>query len=326
MEILSRRRFVIRSLQLAAASPAAVSFAAQTVHVAQTPPAAKGAEPYPIAVAVGPNGTILVADKATKSIYRVDDGGKLTVLYQGSRKYRTPLFNVMAMAADSSGNLFLCDTGSSDVWRLAPDGKLAPLTAKKIARGAGPAPTNQDFDPEAAYSGEFDKPMGIAVDPDGNLIVADLSGEASAIYRLPAAGGKPTEIARVPAPHGVALDREGSFVVVSQSKDQLVRVSAKGEVTPIVKGRIADKNNPHHVLVDQAGYIVSDNYAKAIWRVTPDGKSKAIFQGEPLVAPVGLALEADGNILVADPHAKKLFRVTPHGKISTVASFDANGK
>jgi sugar lactone lactonase YvrE len=316
---ISRREFLVQTVS--GASLSIVGTSLPRIAVAQEP---KGIEPYPIAVAVGAKGTIYVADKALKTVYRVDEGGKLFVIYKGSRKYRTPLFNVMAMAADSAGNLFLCDTGSMDVWRLAPDGKLTPLTGKKIARGIGPAPTDQDFDPEAAYAGEFSKPMGIAIDPDGNLIVADLGdGGYSAIYRLPAAGGKPTELARVPAPHGVALDREGGFVVVSQAKDQLVRVSAAGEVTPIVKGRIADKNNPHHVVVDGSGYIVSDNYAKAIWRITPDGKSKAIVQGDPLVAPVGLALDADGSVLVADPWAKKIFRVTTEGKISEVVSLDA---
>jgi DNA-binding beta-propeller fold protein YncE len=279
----------------------------------------KGPPPYPIAVTVGNNGTIFVADKGIKTIYKVEEGGKLTVVYKGSRKYRTPLFNVFALSQDSAGNLFFCDTGSMDVWRMTPDGKLSPLTGQKIARGIGPAPENQDFDPDGAYAGDFDKPMGIVIDPEGNPVVTDLG--LGAVFRIPAGGGKPQEFAKVPAPHGIALDRDGGFVVVSQSKDQLVRVSAKGEVTPIVKGPLAPKNNPHNVVVDQAGFIVSDNYAKAIWRVSPDGKVKAIVQGEPLVSPVGLALEADSNILVADPHAKQLFRVTPDGKISTVASF-----
>ena len=322
MSFVSRRHFLGRSISCIGLAAAASSLTTLRSEAGQEK--AKGLEPYPFAVTIGNKGTIFVMDKALKIAYRLDEGGKQTVLYKGSRKYRTPLYNVMAMAADSAGNLFLCDTGSMDVWRLGQDGKLVPLTGKKIARGAGPEPANQDFDPEAAYAGDFDRPMGIVIDPFGDPVVADLG--LAAIFRVSAAGGKPQEIARVPAPHGIALDRDGGFVVVSQSKDQLVRVSFKGEVTPIVKGSLAPKNNPHHVVMDKDGYIVSDNYAKAIWRVTPDGKVKPIVQGEPLVAPVGLALEADGNILVADPWAKKLFRVTREGKISTVASFDAEGK
>jgi sugar lactone lactonase YvrE len=321
MNCFSRRAFLGRSARgIAVASIAPLILRRATANQAQP----KGLDPYPIAVTVGNKGAIYVADKELKTIYKVDDGGKLTVVYKGSRKYRTPLFNVFAMTQDSAGNLFFCDTGSMDVWRMTPDGKLSPLTGKKIARGIGPAPANQDFDPDGAYSGELDKPMGIVIDPDGNPVVTDLG--LAAVFRIPAGGGKPQEIARVPAPHGITLDRDGGFVVVTQGKDQLVRVSVKGEVTPIVKGALAPKNNPHYVVTDQLGYIVSDNYAKAIWRVTSDGKVTAIVQGEPLVSPVGLALESDGNILVADPHAKKLFRVTLAGKISTVASFAADEK
>jgi sugar lactone lactonase YvrE len=277
-----------------------------------------GVDPYPIAVAVSNRGTIYVADKAQKIVYRIDDTGKPVVLYKGSRKYRTPLYNVMAMAADDKGNVYLCDTGSMDVWRLSADGQLSPLTAEKLDRPAGGSDAGA-FDREARYAGKFDKPMGIAIDPQGNPVVADLG--RGAIFRVPASGGEPQEIARVPAPHGIALDRDGTWVVVSQAKDQLLRVSPTGEVTPIVKGALAPKNNPHQVVVDQAGYMVTDNYAAAVWRVSPDGQVKPIAQGAPLHRPVGIALEAGGNVLVADPWARTIFRLTPDGKITEVVSF-----
>jgi sugar lactone lactonase YvrE len=312
MQLLDRRRFLIQS-----AGSAGLMMLGGRRAAGQEPP--KAPEAYPFAIAVGVKGAIFVVDKNLKTVYRAEEGDKLAVVYKGSRKYRTPLFNVMAMAADSSGNLFFCDTGSMDVWRMESGGKLSPLTGQKIARGIGPAPADQDFDPEAAYAGKFDKPMGIAIDAHGNLVVADLG--LGALFRLPPGGGEPQEIARVPAPHGIAIDRDGSIVVVSQSKDQLLRVSAAGEVTPIVKGSLAPKNNPQHVVVDQSGYVVSDNYAKAVWRVAPDGKITAIVHGEPLVKPAGLALEPDGNILVSDPGAKKLFRLTLEGNISVVTSF-----
>lgn len=285
------------------------------------PTTLQGIGPYPLAVAVGNQGAIYVADHELKVVYRLEEGNKLATVYKGSRKYRTPLYRVFAIAQDSTGNLFFCDTGSMDVWRMTPDGKLSPLSGQKIARGIGAAPANQDFDPEAAYSGDFDKPMGIVVEPEGSLVVTDLAAGGT-VYRIAASGGKPQEIARVPAPHGIALDGDGGFVVVSQGKDQLVHVSPKGDVTPIVKGALAPKNNPHYVVADSNGYYVTDNYAAAVWQVSRDGKVKALVQGEPLVKPVGLAQEAGGNLLVADPWARKLFRVTLDGQISTVVSFD----
>jgi sugar lactone lactonase YvrE len=326
MTSLSRRLFLEHCIRLTGAAAGVRALLTQNSS-AQTPTQPKAAQerkPYPNSVTVGNNGTIYVGDHELKTIYRLDASNKLEVVYKGSPKYRTPLYRVFAMAQDSAGNLFFCDTGSMDVWRLSPDGKLVPLTGQKIARGIGPAPANQDFDREAAYAGDFDKPMGIAIDPDGNLIVTDLG--LAAVFRLPAAGGKPQQIARVPAPHGIAIDTDGSFVVVSQGKDQLVRVTREGEVTPIVKGQLAPKNNPHYVVIDSDGYLVSDNYAAAVWRVTRDGTVKALVQGAPLVRPIGLAQEANGNLLVADPWALKLFRVSLQGKIETLVSFDGETK
>lgn len=325
MVAFSRRRFFRRCVHRSAAAslPALLASHSLGQSPTQTKPA-RGPNPYPNSVAVGNQGVIYVGDHELKTIYRVDPPDKLTVVYKGSRKYRTPLYRVFAMAQDSSDNLFFCDTGSMDVWRMSPDGKLAPLTGQKIARGAGAAPTNQDFDPEGAYAGDFDKPMGITVEPDGNLVVTDLG--LSAVFRIPASGGKPKQIARVPAPHGIARDSDGSFVVVSQGADQLLRVTEQGEVTPIVQGQLAPKNNPHYVVIDKEAFFVSDNYAAAIWRVSRDGKVQALVQGDPLVKPVGLAQEPNGNLLVADPWARKLFRVTPQGKIDTVVSFDGETK
>ena len=40
------------------------------------------------------------------------------------------------------------------------------------------------------------------------------------------------------------------------------------------------------------------------------------MQGDPLVSPQGLAVDAKGNLLVADAHAKAIFLITPKGELS----------
>ena len=270
---------------------------------------------YPIGVAVGNEGSIYVIDQQSQTIFRMESNAPLAVFYKGSKKYRTPLYRAKALVQDIAGNLFICDTGSMDVWRMTRKGQLAPMTGKKIDREGNGAEKIR-FDPEARYAGSFDKPLAITLDAQDNLIVADLG--LATVFRLPNDGGQPEEIARVPAPRGIALEPTGNFAVVSHGKNQLVRVSPDGMITPIVNGPIAPEgvsSFPHNVVVDQAGYIVSDGYAKTIWRISPDGNTvKSIYKDKPLQNPVGLALEPDGNILVADPHARSLFRITPDGQ------------
>ncbi len=317
MHFFDRRTFLVRSLNAAAAGLA--------LHASR----ARAAEPmlldYPIGITVGKQGAVYITDQDAQTIFRVQ-GDKLAVVYKGSKRFRTPLYRAKALAQDSAGNLFVCDTGSTDVWRLAPDGdqvKLAPLTGEKLSKPGNGAP-NDAFDPDAAYAGQLDKPLAIVIDADGNPVVADLG--LHAIVRIPAAGGAPQTIASVPAPRGIAQDRAGAFAVVSHGKDQLVRVAPDGTVTPIVKGQLAPNNFPHNVVADGNGYVVSDGYARTLWRVTHDGKATPLAQGAPFKNPVGIALESDGNILVIDPHAKALFRVSPDGKVSTVLSNETLSK
>jgi len=277
---------------------------------------------YPSGVAVGNRGIIYIIDQEAPAIFRVSEGDKLTVVYKGNKKSGTPVYTPKALVQDSAGNLFVCDPGTMDVWRISPDGtKLIPLTGEKLDSKDSGAGTKA-FDPQARYSGKLAQPQGITMDSEGNLIVADVG--LGAILQISAAGGDPVEMARIRIPCGIARDRDGSFVVVSRGVDQLVRVSAQGKVTPIVKGSLAPKDvasYPHHVIVDQQGYVVSDVYAKALWRVSPDGKVTPLVQGDPLKNPMGIALEPNGNILVIDTFAKALFRVSPDGKISRYLSF-----
>jgi len=278
---------------------------------------------YLSGVAVGNRGIIYIIDQEAPVIFRVTEGDKLTVVYKGNKKSGTPLYGPKALVQDNAGNLFVCDPGTMDVWRISQDGTtLIPLTGEKLEGGDSGAVTKA-FDPKARYSGKMAQPQSMTMDTEGSLIVADIG--LGAILRVPALGGNPVEVARIPMLGGIARDRDGSFVVVSRGANQLVRVSPQGKVTPIIKGSVAPKDvvsYPHHVIVDQQGYVISDLYARTLWRVSPDGKVTPLVQGDPLKNPVGIALEPNGNILVIDTFARALFRVSPDGKISRYLSFE----
>ena len=87
MTCSSRREFLVRSAQ-GAGSAAVASLIPRILAANQNQ--TKGPQPYPIAVTVGNKGTIFVADHELKTIYKVGDAGDLTVVYKGSRRYRTP--------------------------------------------------------------------------------------------------------------------------------------------------------------------------------------------------------------------------------------------
>ncbi|HUG71778.1 MAG TPA: hypothetical protein VMM76_28805, partial [Pirellulaceae bacterium] len=57
-------------------------------------------------------------------------------------------------------------------------------------------------------------------------------------------------------------------------------------------------------------------YAKTIWKITRGGKPEAWVKGEPLVNPVGMAIQGD-TIYVVDPRALAVFQIDREGKLTT---------
>jgi sugar lactone lactonase YvrE len=242
---------------------------------------------YPLAVAAAEDGTIYVADRHLPGIWRIVDG-KPSLMFEGSKKYRTPLNAVRCLALDRSGRLLAGDSATREVYRMNESGEPTPLT-----------------------DGGIGMPMSIAVNSKGELLVADL--ELHRIWRVAAEGGKPELLAEVTAPRGVCMDAEDRLWVVSHGNNQLVRIDPAGQVETVVKGR--PFSFPHHlVLASDGTAYIADGYARAIWKVPPGGTPEKLVSGEPLANPVGLAWR-DDTLLVADPKVKAVFELGLDGKI-----------
>jgi len=257
-----------------------------TCLVAMVPKSATAQMEYPLSIAVAESGKLYIADRNLPGVWQID-GSDLSTLFKGSILFRTPLNAVRCVALDKNGSVLAGDSATREVYRLGEDVEPTPLT-----------------------DGGIGIPMGIAVDSKGQLLVADL--ELHRIWKVPAQGGKPEQLAEVQAPRGVCIDDDDNLWVVSHGKDQIVRVSPSGEVETVVKGR--PFQFPHTIVVgkDKTAYVC-DGYAKAIWKVPLGGKPAKWVSGEPLVNPVGLARHGDG-LLVVDPRANAVFEIDAAGK------------
>ena len=75
---------------------------------------------------------------------------------------------------------------------------------------------------------------------------------------------------------------------------------------------------PHTVAVDKDGVAyVCDGYAKTIWKIASGGKPEKWVTGDPLVNPVGMALDGS-DVLVVDPRANAVFRIAPDASVKTI--------
>jgi glucose/arabinose dehydrogenase len=220
------------------------------------------------------------------------DGDKLTLLFQGSKKYRTPLNAVRCVALDRDGKLLAGDSATRDAYRFDDKLQPQPLTMQGIA-------------------GKIGIPMDIVVDRDGQLIVADL--ELHRIVKVPPGGGDVQKVADVTAPRGLFLDSQQRLWVVSTDR-RLLRIAPDGKQETIVDKGVFQF--PHQVAVREDGTaFVSDGYAKAIWKIAPSKAPEKWVSGEPLRNPVGLDIQGE-KVFVADPHAKAVFEIDAQGKIT----------
>ena len=253
---------------------------------------------YPLGVAAARDGTLVVADRLLPGLWQVT-AGRIDPLAVGSKRFRTPLNAVRAVAVAPDGTVYAGDSATREVYRIPTEGEPQPLTA-----------------------GAIGIPVDIAIDSSGRLFVSDL--ETQRVWRIDPGKSEPVEVATLAAPRGLFVDgKDRLWVVAASGEAPLVRVAVDGTVEPVVTTRAF--SFPHDVVVDDAGVAyVSDNYAHCIWRVSADGMPEKWVDGAPLVGPVGLAMR-DGNVLVAEPRARQVFEIDPSKNVVPVITAGDGG-
>ena len=210
------------------------------------------------------------------------------------------LYNPTGVAVDSAGNIYIADYLNNRVREvMAATGDIATVAGNGTAGFSG--------DGGLATSAELNRPSGVAVDASGNIYIADY--ENNRIREVTAATG---DIATV-AGNGTAGYSGDGGLATNAELDMLVGLA-----------------------VDSAGNIyIADTFNNRIRKVTAAtakistvaGDGTAGYLGDGGLAtsaelnyPLGVAVDASGNIYIADSENSRIRMVTKStSDISTVA-------
>jgi sugar lactone lactonase YvrE len=264
-------------------------------------PATKARLGYPSGVTMDGSGNLFIAEPANYRIRRVDTNTGIinTVAGNGTQGYsgdggpatsaQLNFYEGAVVAVDTSGNLFVADTGNNRIRRV--DATTGIITT---VAGNGTAGFSGDGGP--ATNAELYFPHGVALNSSGSLFIADTLN--SVIRRVDAttgiittvAGngtwgysgdGGPATAAHLLWPQGLAVDAFGNLFITDMGNQRIRRVDATTSIITTVAGNGTDRFSgdggpatsaelcyPSAVAVDDSGNLfIADTYNNRVRQV-----------------------------------------------------------
>ena len=142
-----------------------------------------------------------------------------------------------AVAADSSGNLYIADTNNNEVEKVTASGTLSVIAGTGIAGASTPG---------LATSSRLARPQGVSVDSAGNLYIADTNnsevekvtpGGTLSVIAGTGTQGAPTAgsgtISELNHPQGVSVDSGGDVYIADTVNSEVEKVTPGGTLSVI---------------------------------------------------------------------------------------------
>ena len=326
---------------------------------------------FPSGVAVDPAGSLFIADRGNNRIRTVDTAGTITTVAgsgtdtfsgDGGLATSAQLSYPSGVAVDRAGNLFIADAWNDRIRAVDTTGMITTVAGTGAAGFSGDdgSATNAQLYVAFVY------PIGVAMDPAGNLFIADVANNrvrtvdtAGTITTVAGSGafgfsgdGGPATTAQLFYPSGVAVDPAGNLFVADVENHRIRKVDAAGTITTVAgtgtggfggdngQAASAQLRYPSGVAVDPAGDLfVGDTGNNRIRMVDAAGTVTTVAgtgtfgfggdggaaTGAQLSSPSGVAMDRDGNLFIADAGNNRIRKVDTTGTITTVAGTGAGG-
>ena len=251
---------------------------------------------------------------------------------------------VVALVADTAG-----ETTTPTVLAVAD---VAPTVSPIAVSTAGPttasptqppttapsvtptAPTTTATPETAVGDRQLTEPVGIAVDADGNLYVAEainhriqkFAADGTWLSTLGSQGNQPGQFN---SPRDIALDTEGNLYIADAGNARIQKFTADGTFLDMWDSGQGPFSHMWSLAVDSAGNIyVADTYNYRIQKLAADGTFLDAWgsQGrEPgqFNFPQGIAVDGDGNVYVADGVNYRIQKFASDGRFLDIWDSDS---
>ncbi|WP_111631310.1 NHL domain-containing protein [Larkinella arboricola] len=265
----------------------------------------------PYGIALDAQGNLFIADQFNERIRKVSPNGIITtVAGTGSRGYsgdggvatQAKLGFPTTVAVDKQGNLYIAELTNNRIRKVSPNGIITTVAGNGIEGASG--------DGGLATQARISRPVGVAVDGQGNLFISDYgnirirkvapNGNITTVagtgdYGFSGDGGPATQ-ARMHTPWDVAVDSQGNLFIADTENNNVRKMATNGIITTV------------------AGFSRNSDFGDG----GPALKASLNF-------PHSVAVDGQGNLFIADESNHRIRKVTPNGIITTVAGNGVRG-
>ena len=248
--------------------------------IAAGAPSEIGSFSRPAGVTVDAAGNVYVADSRHHRVQKLRPDGSPVGEFGAPGQFGEPT----GVAVDTAGTVYVAEFGR--IHRLAADGTEASAWTPPGEPG----------------------PMTLAVDPSGNLWVADHN--AFNVLKFSSAGqllGQYGGTRQLGSPDSIAIARDGTVYVVDGYGSQVFKLSTTGQVLSAWRGPGNDAKpfkSPGAVAVDADGNVyVADTENQRIVKLSSAGQLLMDWESLPLLSfqgVTGLAVGPDGTVYATD--------------------------
>ncbi|WP_288955566.1 T9SS type A sorting domain-containing protein [uncultured Polaribacter sp.] len=261
------------------------------------------------------------------------------------------LYNYTVEYKDADVDPLTITTPTKPSWLTLSDEKLVSTIA-----GSGTAGNDEG----SGIAASFNDPSQMAIDPAGNIYVADYNnhkirkitpeGVVSTFAGTGSAGATDGigTAASFSLPRGIVIDSYGNFYVASLGGNTIRKITPNGTVSTFAgsgtyggvdgNGTAASFSFPFNLTIDTSGNLyVTDFGSHNIRKITPNGDVTTIAGTGSAGAvnangtsasfnqPGGIAVDASGNIYVAEIGNHNIRKIASNGDVTTFAGTGTAG-